>query len=306
MAKYHISPTTGRPNLCHATVRACPVGGENEHYGTKEEAQTAFEQSMSGQTLVAVSKKAPAGNVVSLGDHKAKKLADHDSFLATARATSKFDESLASFPKYKLTKADEKMLADVAAGKKVSAQKLDEFMEDKESMAKLDAFNDEREVQAARGVLGYLKAVRSTDPTPSTLATIDNFDPSTQTVFSNPNARKSAVVMGKAIRREFAHSEWMHELAGEHRQSATWADQDGSEPNSAQYLQSAKNCEESATKSEARVQAQLRELQYLFDTDESFAKTANPEVRRMLTQGSFRGKASSYDGIAIGTVKAVK
>lgn len=42
--KYHITPSTGQPNVCTATVRACPVGGESEHYATREEAQAAYEQ----------------------------------------------------------------------------------------------------------------------------------------------------------------------------------------------------------------------------------------------------------------------
>lgn len=40
---YHISLTTGRPNKCTATKRACPVGGPGEHFETKEEARAAYE-----------------------------------------------------------------------------------------------------------------------------------------------------------------------------------------------------------------------------------------------------------------------
>lgn len=35
--KYHISPKTGRPNLCEATIKDCPVGGA--HFATKDEAR---------------------------------------------------------------------------------------------------------------------------------------------------------------------------------------------------------------------------------------------------------------------------
>lgn len=55
MAKYHISPSTGSPALCKAHVKACPVGGE--HYGSKEEAQKAFEASQ--ETLAASKRKTP-------------------------------------------------------------------------------------------------------------------------------------------------------------------------------------------------------------------------------------------------------
>jgi len=37
MAKYHIS-SSGAPAPCHATVKACPLGGENEHFESKEQA----------------------------------------------------------------------------------------------------------------------------------------------------------------------------------------------------------------------------------------------------------------------------
>jgi hypothetical protein len=44
--KYHISPTTGRPNLCSAKVRDCPFGGEADHYATKEQARAGYEKKM--------------------------------------------------------------------------------------------------------------------------------------------------------------------------------------------------------------------------------------------------------------------
>lgn len=49
MAKYHIT-AKGNPGLCRATKR-CPLGGENEHYSTKEEAQKAYEKEKAFDTL---------------------------------------------------------------------------------------------------------------------------------------------------------------------------------------------------------------------------------------------------------------
>lgn len=57
--KYHISPDTGRPNICRAQHK-CPIGGEDEHYSSKEEARAGFEKQMSGDTFTSVSKKNPA------------------------------------------------------------------------------------------------------------------------------------------------------------------------------------------------------------------------------------------------------
>lgn len=46
--KYHISPETGRPNQCRASVRVCPVGGD--HFDTKEDAREAYEKQMDQAT----------------------------------------------------------------------------------------------------------------------------------------------------------------------------------------------------------------------------------------------------------------
>lgn len=51
MAKYHISPSTGKPNICRAHIKPCPIGGADAHYGSKEDAQQAFEKSMSSEIL---------------------------------------------------------------------------------------------------------------------------------------------------------------------------------------------------------------------------------------------------------------
>lgn len=41
MSKYHINQNTGRPNLCEASTRRCPVGGE--HFDSKAEALADIE-----------------------------------------------------------------------------------------------------------------------------------------------------------------------------------------------------------------------------------------------------------------------
>lgn len=48
--KYHISPETGRPNQCTATVRGCKYATDGEmpeHYDSKEEARAAAEKNLS-------------------------------------------------------------------------------------------------------------------------------------------------------------------------------------------------------------------------------------------------------------------
>lgn len=55
--KYHLSLKTGRPNQCHATKRACPVGGDEVHFANKEDAQAAYEQKMKDEAVPAGVKK---------------------------------------------------------------------------------------------------------------------------------------------------------------------------------------------------------------------------------------------------------
>lgn len=58
--KYHISPETGRPNQCTATVRGCKYaenGEMPEHYDSKEDARKGYESQMKDQTLAPQTKK---------------------------------------------------------------------------------------------------------------------------------------------------------------------------------------------------------------------------------------------------------
>ncbi len=45
MAKFHLKEN-GEPGRCRAFLRACPLGGEDEHYSSKEEARAGFEEKM--------------------------------------------------------------------------------------------------------------------------------------------------------------------------------------------------------------------------------------------------------------------
>jgi hypothetical protein len=42
--KYHISPTSGRPNKCYANTKPCPLGGPEDHFPTREKAVKAIEK----------------------------------------------------------------------------------------------------------------------------------------------------------------------------------------------------------------------------------------------------------------------
>lgn len=52
-AKYHIG-SDGNAHRCSATVRACPYGGEQDHYPTPEAARAGFEAKMGGGALALI------------------------------------------------------------------------------------------------------------------------------------------------------------------------------------------------------------------------------------------------------------
>lgn len=62
MAKYHINPATGNPGVCRAdpskpNARGCDFDlGESDHYGSAEEARTAYEASMENEATPAAAK----------------------------------------------------------------------------------------------------------------------------------------------------------------------------------------------------------------------------------------------------------
>lgn len=59
--RYHISPTTGRPNICRAE-KECPIGGA--HYDNKVDARAGYEASQAAATIPTAQKKVKKAAVV--------------------------------------------------------------------------------------------------------------------------------------------------------------------------------------------------------------------------------------------------
>lgn len=64
MARFHIGKS-GKPATCNAKKGNCPLGGEGDHYPTKQQAQQAVEQKLSQQNNVLQSGKKSANYVSS-------------------------------------------------------------------------------------------------------------------------------------------------------------------------------------------------------------------------------------------------
>lgn len=97
--KYHISPETGRPNQCTATVRGCKyaVDGEiPEHYDSKEDARKGYEKTMAaektGQTTSVSKKSAKSVEADERPSHFSVKVEGFPDFDAETAEPTNFDK----------------------------------------------------------------------------------------------------------------------------------------------------------------------------------------------------------------------
>lgn len=274
--KYHVNTKTGETGECGAVKGKCPFGSESEHYTSRKAAQAAYEHKMEGATLPAIS-KTPAEVLAAR-----ETLQEHKADLAYMGI------------------ADKIMIDALLLGKKISDSKLDLYILNNQPVD--NGYASVGELQALSAAITIATAERSKSTAPSTLVTLENFDPVKNSMFSNRNARKSAVVAGKALRREQAHAEWMRELAARAEEVA--ADPDfNSDYTKQQLLNAAAEQNAEANRSDARVRAQLKEIQYLFDRDPVYAATANNEVNHLLRSGTLKNQVSQLDSLPLGEVR---
>jgi hypothetical protein len=260
--KYHISPTTGNPNRCYANTKPCPIGGEGEHYSSKEEAREAFEASQGG-SLSSVSRKGVEKEVKTPTDLQ----------LRVA-----FNESFEDVITYNTSEATRRGLQAVANGKNVGPEKLDAMIDELRHTDKTSPYR-QVDVSAGNDTLTYLRHIRSQDPTPNTLMTREKFDPSSQTMFSNSSARKNPALMAKPLARAQGHTEHLLKLADDAEEMKTWEDEDPEAVDN--YIA---ELTEDASRSKAKVEAMLLEAQYLYKNDEDFAKACKPALRQQLAR----------------------
>lgn len=294
--KYHISPTTGNPNRCYATKKPCPLGGESDHFETKQDARDAYEERMkesAGASTQSLKKEnTGTSNVVSMEGHSK----------SPAVKTEKFNEAVPAL-RTELSKAEMGSLERLGEGKKVSAEKLDQLVMKTEKLTNKTPYRRDKTVEAARTVTDFVKAAREKDSTPNTVPTLRDFDPATQTTFSNPKARTSAAVAAKSMTRNSEHAKWMEELSSD----AARASRDVSYTEEERKEWSNLSAEQSKEAAETRalLQAQVREVTYLSDNDAAFKASMRPDARRMVDnhQARLARETSEYDSIPLVTKK---
>lgn len=297
--KYHISPSTGNPNRCYANTKPCPIGGEKEHYSSKEEARSAFEKT---QTESKPLKKLNANDTRKTNSHVYAFTEDgKEAITFEQREEFKSLHSKIHFaPTPSLNKKEIKVLENLAEGRNVTNEDLDRIIDRLEETTVETHMNTPEKAATNKKVVDYLKLERKRSGVPSTLPTAVSFDPTTQTMFSNKDARKHPAILSKALRRQSAHMEWMNELADERANSIQYAET----PEERKYTENEVALYRGqARRAEAKLHAQFRELQYLYDTDEDFRARLNLPITKYLKQGWYREPDVRYNGIPIDGVK---
>ena len=261
MAKYHTNPKTGNPGICRAE-KNCPFGDEAHHYSSREEAAQAYEKTMKGK---------------SAGSKNSYLRADDfelDSKIVMARNLyeTELKQQLRS-------KSDQKLLDDVFAFKKVDDGRLDEFLEYQCELAVVPSREGSRSHENWGKVFEVLRSAKAVDGrvVGDTLTTVANFDPASESVFSNGEARQNPFVAVKALNRENKHGEWLRTLALGDSETLTLPDLSEDERFFTQQQRIQR--EYAAQWSDARQAAMLMEMKYCYQTDSAFKKIADERSR---------------------------
>lgn len=298
-AKYHISPTTGNPNRCYASKRPCPLGGEKDHYESKDDARAAYEERMreNSQNASQSHKRSrdatgDSSNVVSMVSHPKSPEVKRE----------KFKEAVIEL-RVDLSKEETGTLNRLGDGKKVSADKLDRLARKASKLTNKTPYRRESTVEAAKTVSEFVKSERDKDPTPNTTQTLRQFDPAAQTTFSNPGARKSANVASKSMARNAAHAKWMEKLADDAARASR--DVTYSEAERKEWGNLRDEQMEEATETRALLQAQLREVTYLSDNDSNFKSSLSTQARASMSDHRARREreTTEYDSIPLDVKK---
>lgn len=283
--RYHINPETGRAGQCTAK-KQCRFGvPASQHYNSKDEARAAYESKMSAGNVTSVTTKR---TVVSSQKTTPKSNANTGS-TDTAVLVDNLKQQIEHFPMWRFNNSEQTLLKKLAEGRKVSNETLDDFLHNNRNLSVEDQYITSADAKENAQLLDNVTKIRKTYNSPSTLVTLDNFDPATHTIFSNPQARKMGSIAGKAISREFAHAEWMEELAQQHENEIKYSLTDDE---SRKIENGVLKCRDERAASEAKLMAQLKEVKYLMDNDESFRKTLTPTIISKVNQALINGEVS--------------
>lgn len=267
----------GEPADCDAPPGKCPLGGD--HYDDFESAKAGIDARLANE---------------------------HDATAGLQKAKTKSSEAHAAPSDEALGRAKNVLgmpAAEVNAvkklreGKKVKDETLDALIAERKGS--LAGYEDNEYRTDAKATLDYVKQERAKSGAPWSLHTVQSFDPSTESAFSNPKARSAAHVAGKAITREYGNLEHAEK---QYREESEREPGEGIY-SSRQVAEMQEERKERAANSRARVNAMLKESSWLMDNDPSFGKTANPGLKAKLRQYK---PSDSAPGVYLGKIKKVK
>lgn len=288
MARIHINGA-GEPGECRAE-KQCPFGGDDKHYDSVDAARAAYEKKMNVDGLMFKPLK--------FGAPPFKPATEQQLTESRDKAKIAHDTDFPSKGMI-LSASDKNMLQKVLDGKKVPDAKLDEFLDrhfDMEMPGRSQYFTPE----GAKAVFDHLRLVRAQSQTPSTLTRLDNFDPSTQSVFS-ADARKDPNKMAKALKRSLNEIDHLRELADKEYWLAENYDE-GTPEERKHWKGEGDILIEKSKRAEVRSDAMLTELKWKIENDKKFAAMADPKAVSATRKFRLRSNPGKF---SVGTVRKV-
>lgn len=280
MTKWHNSDEGSGP--CRAaSMEACPFSGDSgdeNHFDTQEEAQEAFEKKNEDRDSARLSKsKTPART---FSEEESKSL----------YALSNLNV---------LNAKHRKVVQDFSEGKKVTDKRLDDFIHHNRS---LDYGIDSGGFELKEGTAAFkaIEAERNSRGTKNTMPTVDSFDPSTQTVFSQPIARKNPHFSLRALKKQLDSADWVEEVS---ERSAERSQRESDPEEADHHARASRKQYEDAREIRARADAMVKEIDWLSKNDSGYAELMKTTpLERIVNMRTAR----DYDYDAISGVKKAK
>lgn len=289
MSRIHINGA-GEPGECHAE-KQCPFGGDDQHHDSVDAAREAYEKKMEDGGYIFKSHKFGAPPFVPATKEE---LAE-----SSAKAQNGLDKSGALKANW-LSQTDKNLVQKIIEGKKVPDEKIDSFLDrnyDLERPGKSPGLDP----NDAKAVYDHIRLVRAQSQTPSTLTTLDNFDPATHSVVGSA-VREDPAKMAKAATKSLNRVRHLQSLADDYFYTAE-TDEDQTDEERAYVRAEAELFLEDSKREEVRSDAIIAELKWMTENDSQFAARANPEAVRASKSFKLRSNPGKY---SVGTVRKVK
>jgi hypothetical protein len=256
MSKFHINPDTGNVNPCSAFTGDCPFGGINDHYATAGEARAVFERDQANEQLPRSLKRfiSPSETPIAA---------------STRVFYNKYVEKMKTIAFPHLTEEEMDVLRDVGYKRPVTDEALDRIIDRLRFAGTEHLFDIDAQRIYGPVLVNYLKEVRAKSGTPSTIILADDFNPVTQTSFPKAEARYNPKIAWEEILKVaasealYANNSATHYARFEKNSNKTGVVAEQQKAFGSAYSKMAHRLTHLKG-------SQLKELQWLYDNDETF------------------------------------